>query len=171
VKRVKRSLITLGPFVSAARMVRDYTEQLYEPTAGQGDLLSADDHKRARGLAGWKQTVATAWPAVHVDHVDVDVDVADLGVERTVHAVVSLGDLTPDDVQVQLIHGPSGQGQELSSTTVVSMAPAETADDGHLRYTGTFACEQAGRYGITVRIVPSHEDLMNPAELGLIAWA
>ncbi|MGH9273225.1 MAG: alpha-glucan family phosphorylase, partial [Acidimicrobiales bacterium] len=171
VKRVKRSLITLGPFVSAARMVRDYTEQLYEPTAGQGDLLSADDHKRARGLATWKQTVAQAWPGVHVDHVDIDVDVADLGVERTVQTVVSLGALSPDDVQVQLIHGPSGQGQELSSTTVVSMAPAGTADDGHLRYTGTFACEQAGRYGITVRIVPAHEDLMNPAELGLIAWA
>jgi starch phosphorylase len=171
VKRVKRSLITLGPFVSAARMVRDYTEQLYEPTAAQGDLLSADDHKRARALAAWKQMVTDAWPAVHVDHVDVDDDVADLGIERTVEAVVSLGALTPDDVQVQLIHGPSGQGQELSATTVVSMAPAGTADDGHLRYTGTFTCEQAGRYGITMRIVPAHEHLINPAELGYIAWA
>ena len=41
VQRVKRSLITLGPFVTAARMVRDYTEQLYEPTAAQGDALGA----------------------------------------------------------------------------------------------------------------------------------
>jgi starch phosphorylase len=171
VKRVKRSLISLGPFVTAARMVRDYTEQLYEPTAAQGDLLSADDHKRARGLAAWKQAVTDAWPAVHVDHVDVDDAVADLGIERTVEAIVSLGDLSPEDVQVQLIHGPSGQGQELSSTTVVSMSPAGRADDGHLRYTGTFTCERAGRYGITMRIVPAHEHLINPAELGCIAWA
>jgi len=171
VKRVKRSLISLGPFVSAARMVRDYTEQLYEPTAAQGDLLSAHDHKRARGLAAWKQAVSDAWPGVHVDHVSVDDGVADLGIERTVEAVVALGDLSPDDVQVQLIHGPSGQGQELSSTTVVSMSPSGRADDGHLRYTGMFTCERAGRYGITMRIVPAHEDLMSPAEMGCIAWA
>ena len=30
VQRVRRSLVTLGPVVTAARMVRDYTEQLYE---------------------------------------------------------------------------------------------------------------------------------------------
>ncbi len=171
VKRVKRSLITLGPFVSAARMVRDYTEQLYEPTAAQGDLLSGDGHKRARALAEWKQAVTSGWSGVHVDHVDVEATVAELGAARSVEAVVSLGDLTPDDVQVQLIHGPSGQGQELSSTTVVSMVAAGQAADHHLRYTGTFTCTKAGRYGVTVRIVPAHEDLVSPAELGHIAWA
>jgi starch phosphorylase len=171
VARVKRSLITLGPFVSAARMVRDYTEQLYEPTAAQGDLLAADDHKRARSLAAWKETVVAGWSKVHVDSVDVDSAVADLGAERSVETVVSLGDLSPADVQVQLIHGPSGQGQELASTTVVSMDPAGSAADGHLRYTGTFTCSVAGRYGVTVRIVPAHEDLVTPAELGRIAWA
>ena len=39
VQRVQRSLISLGPFVTAARMVRDYTEQLYEPTAAKADDL------------------------------------------------------------------------------------------------------------------------------------
>jgi starch phosphorylase len=171
VKRVKRSLITLGPFVSAARMVRDYTEQLYEPTAAQGDRLSADDYKRARALAAWKQRAAAGWTGVHVDHVELETAVAELGVERSVEAVVSLGKLSPEDVQVQLIHGPAGQGDELSSTTVESMTPAGTADDDHLRYAGSFRCEQAGRYGVTVRIVPAHDDLVTPAELGRIAWA
>ena len=68
----------------------------------------------------------------------------------------SLGDLTPDDVQVQLIHGPSGQGDELTSTSIVSMAPAGATDDGdHLRYTRHASrCDAAGRYGFTVRVVP-----------------
>jgi starch phosphorylase len=152
-------------------MVRDYTEQLYEPTAAQADALSADDHKRARSLADWKQTLVAGWAGVHVDHVEVDAAVANLGVGRSVEAVVSLGKLSPDDVQVQLIHGPAGQGEELAAPTVVSMAPAGAADDGHLRYTGSFTCQQAGRYGVTVRIVPAHEDLVSPAELGRIAWA
>ena len=50
------------------------------------------------------------------------------------------------------------------------MTPAGAADDGHLRYEGTFACERAGRYGITVRVVPSNPLLATPVELGRIAW-
>ena len=171
VKRVKRSMVSLGPFVTAARMVRDYTEELYEPTAAQADALSASDHTRARRLADWKATVAAGWSGVHVDQVELDDALADLGTARTVEAVVSLGQLSPDDVQVQLIHGPSGQGEELSSPTIVSMEPAGAADDNHLRYRGSFTCDTAGRYGVTVRIVPAHPDLVSPVELGRIAWA
>lgn len=171
VERVKRSLITLGPFVTASRMVRDYTEELYEPTAAQADKLSGNDHKRARELADWKGAVLAGWTGVHVDRVDMDAAVAALGVQRSVEATVSLGGLSPDDVQVQLIHGPSGQGGELSATTIEPMAPAGNAADDHLRYVGSFSCDTAGRYGVTVRIVPAHPDLVFSAELGRIAWA
>ena len=95
---------------------------------------------------------------------------ADLGTERTVEAVVSLGDLAPDDVQVQLLHGPAGQGDELADPEVVVLDQSGAADDGHLRYPGRFACDRAGRYGVTVRIVPNHPALVTPAELGRVAW-
>jgi starch phosphorylase len=170
VQRIQRSLITLGPYVTAARMVRDYTEQLYEPTAAKTDDLTEGDHARARGLAAWKARVLAGWPGVHVDHLDLPGAVAELGSERLVEAVVALGDLSPNDVEVQLIHGPAGQGGELTDITIVPMAPAGTAEDGHLRYTGRFTCERAGRYGATVRIVPAHPDLVTPLELGVIAW-
>jgi starch phosphorylase len=170
VERIQRSLITLGPYVTAARMVRDYTELLYEPTAAKTDDLSAGDHARARSLSAWKTRILAGWPGVHVDHLELPGAVAELGSERIVETVVALGDLSPNDVEVQLIHGPAGQGGELADTTIVPMAPAGTADDGHLRYTGRFTCERAGRYGATVRIVPAHPDLVTPLELGVIAW-
>jgi starch phosphorylase len=171
VQRVKHSLVTLGPFVTAARMVRDYTEQLYEPTAAQGDKLRADGYTAARGLSEWKATVDAAWPGVHVDHVELDDSLAELGTERVVEAIVALGELRPDDVQVQLLHGPAGQGQELNAPQVVVLEEAGTSHDSHLRYRGQFTCQQAGRYGITVRIVPTHPRLVNPVELGKVAWA
>jgi len=171
VQRVKHSMISLGPFVTAARMVRDYTEQLYEPTAAQGDALAADGHGAARSMAAWKLEVEAAWPGVHIDHVEVDDSVAELGTQRSVEAIVSLGALSNDDVEVQLLHGPAGQGEELSSPQVVVLDHAGQADDGHLRYRGTVTCEQAGRYGLTVRIVPSHPALVSPTELGRLAWA
>ena len=169
VQRVKRSLITLGPFVTAARMVRDYTEQLYEPTAAQGDALGARRRSGRPRLAAWKRSVEAAWPGVHVDHVEVDDAVADLGVERRVDAVVSLGELTPDDVEVQLIHGLAGQGEELASRDR-RVEQAGPADDGHLRYA---APSPASRPAATASRCASsrHPALVTPAELGRIAWA
>jgi starch phosphorylase len=170
VQRMRRSLITLGPFVTAARMVRDYTEELYEPTAVATEGLSTGGHERARALAAWKARVGAAWSGVHVDHLDLPESVVELGAVQEVEAVVALGDLAPDDVEVQLLHGLAGQSAELADTTIVRMEPDGAADDGHLRFRGRFTCAQPGRYGATVRIVPAHPDLVTPLELGLIAW-
>jgi starch phosphorylase len=170
-KKVRRSLASLGPQVTASRMVADYVEELYEPTAARTETLSADGHARAKALAAWKQRVREAWHGVHVDRVEGDPSSADLGGSRTVEAVVALGDLSPGDVDVQLVHGPVGQGGELTEYTIVSMAPDGDSDDDHAHYVGTLLTERAGRYGFTVRVVPRHPDLVSPAELGLAAWA
>jgi starch phosphorylase len=170
-KRVRKSLASLGPRVTASRMVADYVQRLYEPTAARTDALAADGLARARVLAAWKQRVAAAWHGVHVDRVDGDMAAVELGASRDVEAVVSLGSLSADDVDVQLVHGPVGQGDELTERTCVSMRPAGPADDDHARYVGSLECSRAGRYGLTVRIVPRHADLVDNSELGLAAWA
>jgi starch phosphorylase len=167
VKRVKHSLRTLGPKVSAARMVRDYVEQLYEPTAAQTERLGTDGYVRAKQLAEWKRRVEKAWDDVEVLSVETDVSVASLGAERVVEAEVTLGSLTADDVAVELVHGPVGQNDELlAPPTITTMSPARGT-----RYRGSFTCEKAGRYGFTVRVVPHHPFLATEVELGRIAWA
>jgi len=171
VRRIKASLRSLGPEVTAARMVRDYVERLYEPTAGQSDRLSSDAFHPAVDLAAWKARVLAAWDGVKVLSVDTDVEVANLGTDRAVGAVVELGSLTPDDVEVQLVHGLVGQGNELEHTAVTPMHRAGDGGGTATRYDGTFTCERAGRYGFTVRVVPAHPGLASPVELGRIAWA
>jgi starch phosphorylase len=152
-------------------MVRDYVRQLYEPTAAQTDRLKSDGFRPAQGLAAWKARVVAAWDGVEVLSVETDVDVASLGTDRVVEAEVSLGTLDPGDVEVQLLHGPVGQSDELEQPTVVTMSPAVDGATGNRRYRGQFACERAGRYGFTVRVVPAHPVLTSPVELGRIAWA
>jgi starch phosphorylase len=57
-------------------------------------------------------------------------------------------------------------------TTVAPMVPRGSEEDGRVaRYEGSFTCEHAGRYGYTVRVVPTHPDLRNFAEVGRITWA
>jgi starch phosphorylase len=180
VRRVKKSLRSLGPQVSASRMVRDYVQQMYEPAATRVDTLTAGGGERAKALAAWKQGLARAWPAVRVISVDTESTLVDLGSSKKVEAVVALGQLDQRDVEVQLLHGPVGANEELQPAAIVTMelvgldepVPGDGGDCKNLhRYSGSFACERAGRYGFTVRIVPSHDDLRTFAELGCVAWA
>ncbi len=171
VRRIKSSLCSLGPEVTAARMVRDYVETLYEPTAAHADRLAADDFKPAHELQEWKARVLAGWDDVEILSVETDVSVASLGADRSIDVEVTLGTLSADDVEVQLLHGPVGQNDELEHPTITAMTAAGDGHEGTLRYHGMFTCGRAGRYGFTVRVVPRHPDLITPVELGRVAWA
>jgi starch phosphorylase len=167
IDKMKANWRTLGPFVTAARMVRDYTAELYEPAAASADLLLADAARRGRTLAAWKVRVEQAWPAVKIVDVDVDTAPAHEGEQRTASARVELGGLEPGEVTVQALHGPiDSRGEFVDGPQPVDLDP--TGD-------GVFACTytigEAGPYGITVRVLPRHPDMINPVEMGLVAWA
>ena len=42
-------------------------------------------------------------------------------------------------------------------------------DDG--AFEGTYDVGEAGPYGVTARVVPHHDDLISPMDVGLVAWA
>jgi len=174
VRRIKSSLQSLGPRVTASRMVKDYVELMYEPIAARADLLSASGHAHARALATWKARVRAAWPDVYVGevHSDAGSAVAELGESRQVEVLVALGSLSGDDVAVELLHGPVGPHDEMTETSVVTLHLVGLGEESaQYRYQGSFSCSHAGRYGYTVRVVPSHPDLLIPAEMGCVAWA
>lgn len=169
--RVKANLRTLGPYVTASRMVRDYVNELYEPAAISAARANADHHAAARSLAAWKRHVVGQWDGVRVLEVDGNGTAVSLGGDREVTARIALGALTPADVTVQLLHGPVGQGDELVDPTAVPMALGASDAGGDAVFSASFRCENAGRYGFTVRVLPNHPALVSPVELGRIAWA
>ncbi|MBW3591504.1 MAG: alpha-glucan family phosphorylase [Actinobacteria bacterium] len=172
VEMVKISLASLGPNVTASRMLRDYMELMYEPLAERIDAMSNSNFELAKSLAAWKQRVHLAWPLVKILSVDDAPHIAvSRGDERVVEAVVDLGELTPDDVSVELLHGPVRQQDELHSTQTAPMAAEGQTEDGPYRFTGAFECTVAGRYGFALRVVPAHDCLTSYAEMGLILWA
>lgn len=169
-EKMKHSISSLGPFVTADRMVRDYVAALYAPAAEQGRKLAADSYARARGLAHWKQHVRDGWSDVQVIDVEGDLSAAGVGEERNVAATIRVGGLSTDDLSVQLAHGRVGGNQELFDPQVVEMT-ADHCVDGTCTYHGSFTTDQAGLYGYAVRVAPRHDDLTSPMDLGLLTWA
>jgi glycogen phosphorylase len=170
---VTHTLQTLGPKVLASRMVRDYTTQLYGPAARAGWALNGPDFTGARALASYKDKVVAAWPGVHVDHVESSgvSDSPQVGDTLHVRAYVSLGDLSPEDVDVQVVRGRAQDTDELTDVVCDSLEFVESYEGGRHQFAGDFALARTGSFGYTVRILPRHDGLASASELGLVANA
>jgi starch phosphorylase len=167
---VRHTLKSLGPKVLATRMVRDYVRQLYTPAAITGRKLNSDFHGAAE-LSAWKQQVRAGWSGVRVEHVESSGvgDAPEIGTLLSVRAFVSLGELSPEDVDVQLLHGVINGDDNLVDTTIESLGLAETYQGGRHRFDGSVTLARSGAFGYTVRVVPKNDLLASPAELGVIA--
>jgi glycogen phosphorylase len=167
---VRHTLKSLGPKVLATRMVSDYVTELYGPAAVTGRRLNAD-YQGAAELARWKQRIRAGWSAVRVEHVESEGvgDSPEVGATLTVQAYVSLGDLVPADVDVQLVHGVVTAEDTLVNTRVESLHAVESYEGGRHRFDGSVQLERSGGFGYTVRVVPRSEFLVSPAELGVVA--
>src|SRR5690349_12397367 len=126
---VRHTLKSLGPKVLATRQVRDYVRELYAPAAHTARTLNSD-YAGARTLSGWKHEVRAAWPGVRVEHVDSEGvgDQAVVGATLAVRAWVALGSLSPDDVEVQVVHGRIGSDDVLTATSATPMLVGESYD-------------------------------------------
>ncbi len=168
---VRHTLQSLGPKVQAARMVRDYVVDLYTPAAAASQAVCDQDFAGARRLAEWKAQVRAAWPGVYVDHVESSgaSDTPEIGSTISLRAFVRLGSLSPDDVDVQAVYGPVDDADVLTSMSTLSLKAVEQDEAGRYRYEGTLDLDRTGPIGYTVRVLPRHELLATPAELGLVA--
>ena len=155
IEMVRHTLKSLGPKVLADRMVRDYVLRLYAPSAQSSRALNGD-YAGAQQLADWKHRVREGWSAVAIDHVESTgvSDAPELGDSLDVRVFVSLGDLSPDDVDVQVVHGRVRHEDDLVDTSVASLDHAETYEGGRHRFEGHLELATTGPFGYTVRVLP-----------------
>ncbi len=170
ITKMKASMRTLAPFFNTNRMVAEYTRGFYLPAAERYWHLVDDDAAHARTLAAWKQRVHQNWPKIRVRAVEADADELNVGDVLHVHAGIFLGELTADDVTVQLYQGMVDDKGDIPKGAPITME-ARNAKDGLYSFAGAIPCLNSGRFGFAVRVLPCHHDLVHPFELGLILWA
>ncbi|WP_034273726.1 alpha-glucan family phosphorylase [Haloechinothrix halophila] len=164
---VWHTLATLGPSVQTSRMLREYVERYYLPAAASVAATSADDYHGARELAGYRARLDRAWEHVRVsDSALTGTDGRSelvVGTPVRITAKVELAGLSPDEVDVQAVLGKVGDTEDLHDVVTTSMRREPD---------GGFAAEvplpHAGALGYTVRVLPRHNLLASPAELGKV---
>ena len=167
---MKASIRKLGAYFNTQRMVQEYTESCYLPAHRAGGRLSADQFVPAKGLAAWRSRVASAWPGVSI-RVDEIRKHRDMRVGETVGATirVRLGNLSPDDVTVEVRHGAYTAGGDIREGTILA-AVHEKRDGDEEIYRVDVPCGNSGRYGFAARVLPKHRDIVDPFTPLLMTW-
>ena len=152
-------------------MVRDYVERLYTPAAVAEP--SPGRPRRGQALATWKARVRRAWGRCgSTTWSPAGSATPRRSVPRcSLRAFVSLGELDPYDVEVQVVHGRVDEEDRLGDAEALSLRHVEAYEDGRHRFEGRVELARTGAFGYTVRVLPRNPLLATPAELGLVVNA
>lgn len=168
VAMIKQSIMQLAPQFSTHRMLQDYTNHFYMPSACA--YMGMSNVETAKKTLNWRERVQQGWKAVRVVSVSDDANVKiQLGGKVTVTAEIELGSLSPEDVRVQVVAGKVGPNRDLIETVSIDMTAKGKGDSR--TYVASLDADLRGHRGYTVRIVPHHDAIEVASELALVAWA
>src|SRR5207302_303658 len=116
------------------------------------------------------------WSQVQIDGVETQgADPLHVGKDLDVAVRVNLGPYHPDDVEVQIYHGPLDSLGEIvnpqTEAITPSIGPEPSANgSGAWVFRGRIPCRTSGQYGFNVRVLPRHPSLPHVFEPGLVTW-
>lgn len=172
VAKMKDAIRLNCPFFNTERMVRDYALRAYFPASDRSHTITANQYAPAKELAHWKKNLVDHWFNIKIENVDIS-EPADIQVNQTiaVKARVNLATLSPEDVQVQLYQGFIDASGKIVNGIPVVMDYQGEDQNGLSIYTANITYTHSGLQGLSLRVLPKHENLSSPYEPRLILWA
>jgi starch phosphorylase len=172
VKTMKDAMRHLCPMFNSHRMVQEYTHQFYRGSARRHNELTQNGMAGAHALAEWRQKLLTNWDAIRISNIrsgeTIDLPInSDFKIEADVH----LAELDAADVDVAIYYGPLNLKEQFTERYIQIMKPGNNDGNGNYHYTGFIPCSQTGKFGFTIRIMPSSQKLETPYTTGLVVWA
>jgi len=171
VAMAKEAMANVAPRYSSQRMVTEYVERCYLPTAARAKRLWAGDFAAARQFAEWKARVRSAWSGVSLQRVELPAARLEFGGRARIAVAARLNGLAPADLAVELVVARPGARNASEHLERRRLLPApEGPAAGECLYALDFAPQHTGPMDLRLRAYPSHELLAHPMEMGMMVW-
>jgi glycogen phosphorylase len=171
IAKMKSSMKKLCPLFNTNRMVAEYAERFYLPAAQRFQSLTENNSLRACSLVQWRSKIWQNWKSVQIDQVETEEhDSVKFGHNIQVTARISLKEILPQEVSVEIYHGLLDPDRHLPSGKAVKMQLQTSMGGGVYLYRGEIPCQMSGLCGFAIRILPYHQDALIPFEMPLITW-
>lgn len=169
----KRSLKSLTAMYSSNRMVRDYINEAYEPAAKRREELAANDWALCKELAEWQNNLPVRFGTVKMQEITLtgaDGSTMLCGEPLNVRLKINLGEMSKDEVIVQLVIGPTYANGNFRERPDLQRLVPRKDHNGNISYSTTYVPKKNGPYRYGIRVMPFHKGLANPLETGLVLW-
>ncbi|MDA0836333.1 MAG: alpha-glucan family phosphorylase [Planctomycetota bacterium] len=169
---MKNTMKELGPVFNTRRMVREYATKLYLPTAERWKTLRGNgEYINARNLSGWKAHLRAHWNEIRlVSENNSAIDHLKVGEGMEISATISIRPFAVGDLSIEVYSGTLDANAKIVAGAPIPMTPVPTGEEGVYVYAAHLPCTTSGRWGYAVRVLPKHQHLMSPYDLGLIHW-
>ena len=172
IKTVKNSIAQIAPHYTMKRQLDDYYTNFYGPLAKRRAVLFADNYKKAKDIAAWKELVASRWDDIKVVSFEKDEDMlkGDVlsGKKYKLKYVIDEQGLD-DAVGLELVTiFKDDDGREHIS----QIDPLEvTKREGNLyTFEGTHIIPTAGSFKVAYRMYPKNADLPHRQDFCYVKW-
>lgn len=169
VAKVRASMAGLTPRYSSSRMMREYVEKVYQPAAYAYRRRIAEGARIAKDLARWQERLDECWKTLRFGRLTVGKgnDSWRFQVE------VFLGDLSPEDIHVELyadpMFNPGNEKEEEPVKVVMDRKDALAGAVNGFLYSASVSLSRRAE-NFTPRIVPYHPEAFIPQEDAHILW-
>ena len=171
IKMMKESMKMALRSFSSLRMVSEYEKRFYLPAAQRLHALLENDASEARGLSVRHDRLQAHWKDIRIEPpVRETAGPFRVGETFRVTAKVHLGELQPDEVEVEICYGYLKSVNNLAASNTEQMTVLEDRGNGQYLYVCIITCRDSGRYGFTARVTPQGDDRIRFIP-GLITWA
>lgn len=177
ITKMKAAILMAGKQFTCHRMLTDYTQHFYIPALKASRELSDENFALCRSVTSWEDRISRSWNEIAIE----DIDIPDLGpavyvgqrIPIKMH--VKLGEITPDDVKVEIVSGRINSQDDFLTFEPKPASLDGTGDHpagqhGVYTYNGEVECMESGRFGVTARVIPKNEHLVHTHKPKLISW-
>ena len=168
---MKNSIITTGGKYSTARMLVDYTNNLYIPL-----INLTDEHfselEQAVEYTTWKGELYKNWKNITIEQEDNPENInIDAGESIEVRCNVTIPNLNKEDIRVEVYCGKVSEEGRVEDVLIVPMKLVREEEEyKRYHYTAKISLASGGNYGYTFRVMPQNEMLLDSANLDLVKW-
>jgi starch phosphorylase len=152
------------------RMVLEYDQKFYQPAFGSYRKFTQDGAEKAKQMLTQKKRLLNLWKNIQVKVPDRKHNGPfRIGESFQISAEISLGEIRPEEVLVELYYGKLRSVDTLLSGMTQVMEVEEELNKGTYLYSCFLPCEASGGFGFTVRVNPKGDDFLRFTP-GLITW-
>ena len=171
IRYMKNSIIWAGGNYSMARMITDYTSQLYIPLCDLTNKyfnnleLVTEYNKIKDGLySNWSDIEITQ--NNNLDNISMDA-----GKNIEVSCNVKLPNINVENIEAQVYYGKILDNGTIENISIIPMNLVSSNNEEKIyTYNAKIELKTGGNYGYTFRVMPKHEMLLDSANLNLIKW-